>query len=94
MVDADDNVYLDVFQQIGSLALGNKMSSNDVINDVKGYNNPDVLKAISTNNNLSLLASRPALGYAPSTDYLEQLQSSLLSVSFNYVLLILTVSVR
>jgi 4-aminobutyrate aminotransferase/(S)-3-amino-2-methylpropionate transaminase len=66
MVDADGNVFLDLFQQIGSLPLG--------------YNNPHVLKAASSIDNLSLLTSRPALGFAPCDDYLERLQSSILSV--------------
>ena len=51
------------------------------VNNCKGYNNPAVLKAVSSDKNLSLLASRPALGFAPTIDYFEQLQNSLLSVS-------------
>uniref|UniRef100_A0A1X7VFH5 Uncharacterized protein n=1 Tax=Amphimedon queenslandica TaxID=400682 RepID=A0A1X7VFH5_AMPQE len=69
MVDADGNVLLDVYQQVGSLPLG--------------YNNPSVLEAVKSIDVTTLISSRPALGYAPSVDYLNMLKKSLLAVKPN-----------
>lgn len=83
MVDADGNIILDLFQQYSTLALGMTQSIYIYIYLYYklGYNNPTILKAVTNASNLSLLASRPALGFSPSVNYFEQLQSSLLSVN-------------
>lgn len=67
MVDADGNVLLDLFQQIGSLALG--------------YNNPRILESIRNSTNYSQIAARPALGFGPPVQVVKKLRSTLLSVA-------------
>lgn len=42
-----------------------------------------MLKAATSVDIMTLISSRPALGYAPSIDYLKMLQKSLLSVKPN-----------
>nr|ABF58894.1 GABA aminotransferase [Lachancea kluyveri] len=54
IVDADENVYLDLYAQISSIALG--------------YNNPSLIKAAQSPEMIRALVDRPALGNFPSKD--------------------------
>jgi 4-aminobutyrate aminotransferase/(S)-3-amino-2-methylpropionate transaminase len=66
IVDADGNVYLDVFAQIASLPLG--------------YNHPRMEAAMSDPKNLPMLTQRPCLGILPPTEWNELLQSTLATI--------------
>jgi len=59
IVDADGNRLLDCFSQIASLPLG--------------YNHPAILSALSSPQNQSVMANRPALGVLPGTDWPDKL---------------------
>ena len=66
VVDADDNVLLDLFNQIGSLPLG--------------YNHPAIKSAISSDSILSSLVTRPALGMHPPSTWPNLVQSTMMPV--------------
>ena len=66
VVDADGNVFLDLFTQIGSLPLG--------------YNHPSIQSAILSEPNLASLVSRPALGVHPPTSWSSLVCHTLLPV--------------
>lgn len=65
--DADDNVFLDVYNQISSLPLG--------------YNHPSLLEAVKNPANIESFVNRPALGIFPPTDFVNKLQKSLMSIA-------------
>ncbi|KAG1682967.1 4-aminobutyrate aminotransferase, mitochondrial [Nymphon striatum] len=67
IVDADENVLLDIFNQISSLPLG--------------YNHPAIVRALQDPKNLALLVNRPALGVTPPIDMVDALREALLSVA-------------
>lgn len=67
IVDADDNVLLDVFNQISSIALG--------------YNHPAVIAAAKSDRWISATVNRPALGIAPPIDWPNSLLSTFLSIA-------------
>ncbi|KAK6107810.1 Aminotransferase class-III family protein [Brugia pahangi] len=67
IVDADDNVLLDVYMQISSLALG--------------YNHPDLVKAVSDPRFVTTAVSRPALGSFPPTFFVDAMKNSLGSIA-------------
>mmetsp|Transcript_13560 Transcript_13560/g.33232 ORF Transcript_13560/g.33232 Transcript_13560/m.33232 type:complete len:492 (+) Transcript_13560:118-1593(+) len=67
VVDVDGNTFLDVFMQIASLPLG--------------YNHPSILKAMTNPSNLSLLATRPALGILPPADWPDRVERTLMSIA-------------
>nr|ANM86821.1 4-aminobutyrate transaminase [Stygiella incarcerata] len=67
IVDADDNVMLDTFCQISSLAIG--------------YNHPDLLKAAMSPEFAQAVMNRPALGLMPPTDWPDLMQDSFLQIA-------------
>ncbi|KAL2889898.1 4-aminobutyrate aminotransferase [Ceratocystis lukuohia] len=64
IVDHDGNTYLDVYAQIASIPLG--------------YNNPELHKVASSEEMVSAIINRPALGNFPPHDWSDVLRSSLL----------------
>lgn len=67
IVDVDNNVLLDLYAQISSIALG--------------YNNPAVLDAARSKEMAVALANRPALGNFPSNDYADILAEGILAAA-------------
>eukprot|EP01087_Luapelamoeba_hula_P008982 TRINITY_DN2288_c0_g1_i1.p1 TRINITY_DN2288_c0_g1~~TRINITY_DN2288_c0_g1_i1.p1 ORF type:complete len:518 (-),score=98.24 TRINITY_DN2288_c0_g1_i1:30-1583(-) len=67
IVDADGNTFLDVFNQIASLAAG--------------YNNPALMKAAQSPEWARMIVNRPALGITPPTFWPELLQRSFMRVA-------------
>ncbi|KAI5789250.1 aminotransferase class-III-domain-containing protein [Pyronema domesticum] len=64
IADCDGNLYLDLYSQIASIAVG--------------YNNPHLREAASSPEMIDALINRPALGNFPSCTYSELLTSSIL----------------
>lgn len=60
LVDADNNKYLDVFNNIASLPLG--------------YNHPNLIKALNTNETITLLAQRAAMGVTPPMNIVNKIE--------------------
>lgn len=67
LCDADDNVFLDVYNQISSMPLG--------------YNHPALLDAIRNPSNIECFVNRPALGVLPPADFVDRLNKSLMSIA-------------
>lgn len=66
IVDADDNVFLDVYAQIASIPLG--------------YNNPALIEAAKSDKMIRAIIDRPALGNFPGKD-LEEIIGDLLKIA-------------
>ena len=75
MVDADGNVLLDLFTQIGSLPLG--------------YEHPAIRAAVSSESALSSLVTRPSLAVFPPDFWPELVRSTMLPVSLSSTPIIL-----
>lgn len=67
ITDVDGNTFLDVYAQISSIALG--------------YNNPELIKAVKSDQNVNAIVNRPALGNFPSSDYAEILGDGILAAA-------------
>lgn len=65
--DVDGNVYLDVYAQISSIALG--------------YNNPKLVEASKSPEMISSLVNRPALGNFPSSTYEKILKNGIIAAA-------------
>ncbi len=65
--DVDGNVYLDMYSQIASIALG--------------YNNPALIDAAKSPEMINALIQRPATGNFPSNDYADILSQGLLAAA-------------
>ncbi|XP_035217547.1 4-aminobutyrate aminotransferase, mitochondrial-like [Stegodyphus dumicola] len=65
--DADDNIFLDVYNQISSMPLG--------------YNHPALLDAMKNPANMVAFVNRPALGVLPPADFVDKLHASIMSVA-------------
>lgn len=65
-MDADGNVLMDLFNQIGSLPLG--------------YNHPAIKEAIASEAHLASLITRPSLAMFPPISWPELVQSALMAV--------------
>ncbi|KAJ2523657.1 hypothetical protein GGI11_001351 [Coemansia sp. RSA 2049] len=66
IVDADGNVFLDLYCQIASIPVG--------------YNNTALIAAAKSDQMATTLANRPALGVFPSTDWAQLLEDSFMRV--------------
>ncbi|EEB08288.1 4-aminobutyrate aminotransferase [Schizosaccharomyces japonicus yFS275] len=64
LVDADGNVYLDVYAQIASIAVG--------------YNNPTLIKAAKSDEVATLMMNRPALGNFPPKEWARIVKEGLI----------------
>ncbi|KOX71399.1 4-aminobutyrate aminotransferase, mitochondrial [Melipona quadrifasciata] len=64
LADIDGNVFLDMFMQVSTLALG--------------YNHRSILGALSCGGNQRIIANRPALGLFPSLEWPSKIQDTLL----------------
>ncbi|KAK9464047.1 aminotransferase class-III-domain-containing protein [Lipomyces oligophaga] len=67
IADVDGNVYLDLYAQIASIALG--------------YNNPALVEIARSKEMVDAIVNRPALGNFPSKNYENYLRQGLLSVA-------------
>ncbi|XP_054716143.1 4-aminobutyrate aminotransferase, mitochondrial-like [Uloborus diversus] len=67
LYDADDNIFLDVYNQISSMPLG--------------YNHPALLEAVKDPANIEAFVNRPALGVLPPSNFVEKLKASLMSIA-------------
>lgn len=67
LADLDGNVLLDVFAQIASIPLG--------------YNNPVLMKAVKSDEFVSSMINRPALGSFPQHDFADILKAGLIKVA-------------
>ncbi|XP_015922767.1 4-aminobutyrate aminotransferase, mitochondrial [Parasteatoda tepidariorum] len=65
--DVDGNTYLDVYNQISSLPLG--------------YNHPAMINAVTNPANLEAFVNRPALGILPPSNFVEKLNTTLMSIA-------------
>ncbi|KAK9466003.1 aminotransferase class-III-domain-containing protein [Lipomyces arxii] len=67
IADVDGNLYLDMYAQIASIALG--------------YNNPALIEAAQSKEMINAIVNRPALGNFPSTDWEPILREGILAVA-------------
>ncbi|CAB4068525.1 ABAT [Lepeophtheirus salmonis] len=67
LVDVDNNTYLDCFMQISSIPLG--------------YNNPELIAALSTPANIHQLVNRPAMGWFPNEEWIEYITKVFMAVA-------------
>lgn len=67
IVDADDNMLLDIYMQIASLPLG--------------YNHPSIIKVLQDPKNQNIFVNRPALGSFPPLDFGDKLEKVLLGIA-------------
>lgn len=67
LVDADDNVFLDIYSQISSIPLG--------------YNHPDLVATLKDPTNQAAFVNRPALGAFPAYDWVKRITKALISIA-------------
>ncbi|GFT11778.1 4-aminobutyrate aminotransferase, mitochondrial [Nephila pilipes] len=67
LCDADDNLFLDIYNQISSMPLG--------------YNHPALIEAVRKPENMQAFVNRPALGVLPPNDFVDKLNTSLMSIA-------------